>query len=107
MRLFDSQEIEPKKIPYQQLQKQAVEVIREICMSLEISLPAMHAALWVFHCNAIVMGFQKFDRYIYACGAVLVGTKLMECLRYPIQILSTCRKFLRKRKGLEADEDSE
>ena len=61
---------------------------------------AMHAALWSFHCNALVMGFHAFDRYIYACGAVLVGTKLMENLKYPTQILGTCRKILRKRKNL-------
>jgi len=67
----------------------------------------MHAALWVFHCNAILMGFHKFDRYMYACGAVLVGTKLMECLRYPTKILGACRKILRTRKSLEADTDSD
>jgi hypothetical protein len=44
---------------------------------------------------------------MYACGAVLVGTKLMECLRIPTQILGVCRKTLRKRKSLEEDKDSE
>lgn len=67
----------------------------------------MHAALWVFHCNAIIMTYHKFDRFMYACGAVLVGSKLMECLRYPVQIIANCRKILRKKKNLEADEDSE
>lgn len=66
----------------------------------------MHAALWVFHCNAILIGFKNFDRFMYACGAVLVGTKLMECLRIPSQILGVCRKILRKRKNLEVDTDS-
>lgn len=80
-----------------------MDMIIEICKSLEMSLPSMHAALWVFHCNAIIMDYHNFDRYIYACGAVLVGSKLMECLRYPIQILKNCRKILRKRKNLEAD----
>lgn len=56
MRLFDLAEIEPKSPPYKKLQKQASELIREICMMEEISITAMHAALWVFHCNAIVMG---------------------------------------------------
>lgn len=67
----------------------------------------MHASLWIFHCNAIVMKYHNFDRYVYACGALLVGTKLMESIRYPTQILATCRKILRKRKNLETDEDSE
>jgi hypothetical protein len=67
----------------------------------------MHAALWIFHCNSILMGFHKLDRYMYACGAVLVGTKLMECLRVPSQILGVCRRALRKRKNLEKDKDTE
>ena len=60
----------------------------------------MHAALLVFHCNGLVMGYHNFDRYLYACGAVLIGSKLMECLKYPTQILSVCRKTLRKRKNI-------
>ena len=42
---------------------------------------------------------------MYACGAVLVGTKLTECLRNPIDIIKICRQILRKKKGLTDDED--
>jgi hypothetical protein len=107
MKLFEVSEVPVKEAPYQLLHKQAVDMIIEICKSLEISLSAMHASLWIFHCNAILMGFHKFDRFMYACGAVLVGTKLMECLRIPTQILGVCRKSLRKRKNLEEDNDSD
>lgn len=107
MKIFDLQEVPAKSPALLAIQKQAVEMIIEICKALEISLPAMHASLWVFHCNALIMGFGKFDRYIYACGAVLVGTKLMECLRYPTSILGECRKSLRRRKKLDEDVDSD
>ena len=71
-------------------------MIVEICRVLEISISAMHASLWIFHSNALIMGYHHFDRFIYACGALLVGTKLMESIRYPTQILGACRKILRK-----------
>ncbi len=51
-------------------------MILDICKALEVSLIGLHCSLWVFQCNTIVSSFHDFDRYMYACGAVLVGTKL-------------------------------
>jgi hypothetical protein len=107
MKIFDLLEIPAKMRAYLIIEKQAVDLIIEICRVLEISVPAMHASLWVFHCNAVIMGYHNFDRFLYACGAILVGSKLMECLRYPVRILEECRKILRRRKNLEHDVDSE
>lgn len=106
MKVFSIEELPAKSKPYQILSDQATSMIRDICQELSMTLEALHAALWVFHCNSLIVNYQNFDRYMYACGAVLVGGKLTECLRYPISILEVCRKILRKRKGLE-DIDSE
>ena len=105
MKIFDLEELPAKTKPYQLLSDQATCLIIEICKELEMSLPALHASLWVFHCNSIIASYHHFDRYMFACGAVFVGSKLMECLRAPTSILKVCRRILRKKKGLE-DEDS-
>lgn len=100
MKIFDLEEVPAKEKPYQVLCTQATRMIIEICKSLDVPLPALHASLWLFHCNSIVMTYHKFDRYLYACGAIFVGTKLMESLRDPVGILQVCRKLLRSHKNL-------
>lgn len=107
MKLFDPLELPPKDKPYLLLADQATTLIIQICESLKMSLPALHAALWAFHCNALIMTFHRFDRFQYACGAIFVGSKLMEHLVSPIRILEACRRRLREKKNLEEDEDSE
>ena len=107
MKIFDLGELPPQPKPYLTLLNQSTQMIIDICKALEVSLVGLHCSLWVFQCNAIISTFHNFDRYMYACGAVLVGTKLMECLRNPIDILRVCRKFLRRKKNLAEDEDTD
>ena len=71
-------------------------------------LEFVHTALFLFHCQAKVVSFHCFDRYAYACAAILVAAKLTENLEfYPKQIIKAMRAILRERKGMEAIEDDE
>lgn len=59
-------------------------------------LELVHMALFLFHCQAKVVSFHSFDRYTYACAAILVAAKLTENIDfYPKQIIKTLRTILR------------
>ena len=100
MKLFCVDEVEPKDKKYMNLMNGSTQMIIDICEALKIPLVSLHCALWVFQCTAIISTFHDFDRYMYSCGAVLVGTKITEYLKNPIEILRECRKILRKKKKL-------
>ena len=64
----------------------------------------MHLALWIFHCQVKILTYQKFDRFIYLCGAILIGTKIGECLRNPIDIVHQLRTILKRRKNITTED---
>ena len=67
-----------------------------------------HTALLLFHCQVKIATYHRFDRFIYACGAILVALKLTDNLTlYPEQLLKTLRNMLREKKGKTEEEDSE
>lgn len=59
-------------------------------------LELVHMALFLFHCQSKVVSFHCFDRYTYACAAILVAAKLTENIDfYPKQIIKALRTILR------------
>lgn len=73
-------------------------------------LELLHTAMFLVHCQAKVSSFHAFDRFIYACAAILVAAKVTENVEfYPISILKVLRALLREKRGVAevAEEDEE
>jgi hypothetical protein len=73
-------------------------------------LELVHTALFLLHCQAKVVSYHSFDRFMYACAAILVASKLTENIDfYPIHILKALRVLLREKRGLPepSEEDEE
>lgn len=64
-------------------------------------------SLFIFHAHAKIVTYHRFDRFIYACAAVLFAGKLTEQIEYPADILKTCRAILREKRGLEGEDSEE
>lgn len=43
---------------------------------MKLPLEVLHMALWVFHAQAKIVTYARFDRFLYACAAILVAMKL-------------------------------
>lgn len=69
----------------------------------------VHTALFLLHCQTKVLNYHAFDRFIYACAAILVASKLTENMAFnAMQMLKVLRALLRERRGLAAvDENDE
>jgi hypothetical protein len=67
---------------------------------------SIQLALFIFHAHAKIVTYHRFDRFIYACAAILLAGKLTEQIEYPVDILKCLRSILREKRGLEG-EDSE
>jgi hypothetical protein len=60
-----------------------------------------HTALLLFHCQVKIATYHRFERHIYAIGAVLVALKLTDNLTlYPLQLVKTLRGLLREKRGM-------
>ena len=61
-----------------------------------------HTALLLFHGQVKIASYHRFERFIYACGAILVALKLTDSFTlYPLQLLKTYRAILRDNKGIK------
>lgn len=64
-------------------------------------------SLFLFHCQAKVVSYHSFDRFIYACAAIFMSSKLTENMDFrPSFIISILRIILRERKGMMFEEDN-
>lgn len=64
-------------------------------------LELLHTALFLLHCQAKVISYHSFDRFIYSCAAILVASKLTENMEFNGgHILKALRALLRERKGM-------
>lgn len=67
-----------------------------------------HTALLLFHSQVKIVTYHRFERHIYACGAILVALKLTDNLTlYPVQLVKAYRTILRERRGKGDEEDDE
>jgi hypothetical protein len=89
---------------YDRITADMSQLIISICERITNRLDVCHLALYLFHCQAKVATYHRFDRFLYSCAAVLIATKLSENLKYPMEIIKVMRALLRTRRGIEGED---
>lgn len=95
---------------YSNLSEEIARLIQEIIHRLLRSNKKhllFQLSLFIFHAHAKIVTYHRFDRFIYACAAILFAGKLTEQIEFPADILKTCRTILREKKGIEGEDSEE
>lgn len=103
MKLF---KVEDEEHTYQLLAAEVSALVTSIVELLHRSprkQQLVQIALFVFHVHAKLTTYHKFDRFVYACAAVLFAGKITEQIEYPMDIVRACRGVLRRKRGKEME----
>ena len=107
MKIFPPEDTEDLRFQdhrYFKLAAEMSQLIVKICERLGhtlLRIEVAHTALYLFHAQARIVSFHRFDRFVYACATIFVAGKINEQLEPPEDIVRHCRDILKERKEME------